>query len=262
MNCEQVNPYGGSDTRHKAEQVREMFDNIAPAYDFMNRAMTFGIDRCWRRKAVDMLRRHNPQTILDVASGTGDLALLMGRMTDAASITGIDLSEGMTAIGNRKIADAGLGSRIRLVTGDCLAMPMASDSFDAVTAAYGVRNFENLLAGYREMLRVLRPGGTITVIELSTPSNPVIRPLYRFYTRCIIPAIGRLISKDVRAYSYLPESIAAVPQRDAMTALMEQAGFTSAAWRQLTFGTCCIYTAVKPLPDQQSTNFNNNTITK
>lgn len=246
MNCEQVNPYGGNDCRQKSEQVREMFDNIAPAYDFMNRAMTFGIDRIWRRKAVDMLRRDNPQTILDVASGTGDLALLMGRMTDASAITGIDLSEGMTAIGNRKIADAAMADRIRLITGDCLALPMADNTFDAVTAAYGVRNFENLLAGYREMLRVLRPGGLLTVIELSTPTNPVIRPLYRFYTRCIIPTIGRLVSKDVRAYSYLPESIAAVPQRQRMTALMEEAGFTDTGCRQLTFGTCCIYTARKP----------------
>ncbi len=220
MNCEQVNPYGGTDHRHKAEQVREMFDNIAPAYDFMNRAMTFGIDRIWRRKAVDMLRRDNPQSILDVASGTGDLALLMGRLTQATSITGIDLSQGMTAIGNRKIADAGLSSRIRLLTGDCLALPMSDDTFDAVTAAYGVRNFENLLAGYREMLRVLRPGGLLTVIELSTPTNPLVRPLYRFYTRAIIPLIGRMISKDVRAYSYLPESIAAVPQRSDMTRLL------------------------------------------
>lgn len=254
MDCEQINPYDG-DTRNKAQQVREMFDNIAPAYDFMNRAMTFGIDRRWRRKAIKMLAAEKPASILDVATGTGDLAILMSRLTDAQSITGIDLSEGMIEVGRKKIARAELSDKITLEAGDCLNLPMSDDSFDAVTVAYGVRNFENLLAGYREMFRVLRPGGTLTVIELSTPSSPVVRPFYRIYTRHIIPLAGRMVSKDVRAYSYLPESIAAVPQRDDMTALMRQAGFTDTAWRSLTFGTCMIYTARKP--DSTPTTENN-----
>ncbi|MCM1291969.1 MAG: bifunctional demethylmenaquinone methyltransferase/2-methoxy-6-polyprenyl-1,4-benzoquinol methylase UbiE [Bacteroides sp.] len=245
MNCESINPYS-SDTRNKAEQVREMFDNIAPAYDFMNRAMTFGIDRRWRRKAVDMLMRLPHRDILDVASGTGDLAILLARTDPSASVTGIDLSEGMIEIGRDKTRRAGLADRITLTVGDCLNLPMADSSFDAVTVAYGVRNFENLLQGYRQMFRVLRPGGTLTVIELATPTSPLIKPLYRLYTRHIIPLAGRLVSKDVRAYSYLPESIAAVPQRDDMTALMAQAGFTDTAWRSLTFGTCIIYTARRP----------------
>lgn len=253
MNCESVNPYT-ADERNKSLQVREMFDNIAPAYDFMNRAMTFGIDRRWRRKAVDMLRRHPHAKILDVATGTGDLALLLARRTDAEMITGIDLSEGMIEVGRKKVEHAGLTDRISLRSGDCLNLPMADDTFDAVTVAYGVRNFENLLAGYREMLRVLRPGGTLTVIELSTPVNRLIKPLYRLYTRFIIPTIGRIVSKDVRAYSYLPESIAAVPQRRAMTALIEQAGFDNPAYRTLTFGTCCIYTAHKPDDSDKQTN--------
>lgn len=245
MYCEQVNPYK-DDVRGKSQQVREMFDNIAPAYDFMNRAMTFGIDRWWRRKAVDMLRRHPHENILDVATGTGDLAMLLARRTEARSITGIDLSEGMIEVGRRKISESGLSGRITLTAGDCLNLPMADSTFDAVTVAYGVRNFENLLKGYGEMLRVLRPGGFITVIELSTPANPLVRPLYKLYTRWIIPAVGRMVSKDVRAYSYLPESIAAVPQRSEMTALMQQAGFEDARFRTLTFGTCTIYTARKP----------------
>lgn len=245
MNCENVNPYL-ADRRPKGEQVASMFDAIAPAYDFMNRAMTFGIDRCWRRKAVDMLRTDNPDKILDVASGTADLAILLARLTDASRITGVDLSEGMLAVGREKVRREGLESRITLQQADCLALPMPDCSFDAVTVAYGVRNFQHLLQGYREMLRVLRPGGTLTVIELSTPTSPFIKPLYRFYTRCIIPLAGRLVSKDVRAYRYLPESIAAVPQRQNMTALMQQAGFTDARCRQLTFGTCCIYTARRP----------------
>lgn len=245
MNCENINPYTG-DSRNKSQQVREMFDNIAPAYDFMNRAMTFGIDRRWRRKAVYGLRDRHPVDILDVATGTGDLAMLIARRIDGSRITGIDLSEGMIGIGRKKIADAGLAGRITLRTADSLAMPFADDTFDAVTVAYGVRNFENLLQGYREMLRVLRPGGTLCVIELATPASPLVRPFYKFYTRCIIPAVGRLVSKDVRAYSYLPESIAAVPQRAGMTQLIGQAGFADASFRSLTFGTCCIYTAVKP----------------
>lgn len=242
--CERINPYD-SDSRPKSEQVRDMFDNIAPAYDFMNRAMTFGIDRRWRRIAVDMVARNPHDSILDIATGTGDLAMLLARRTQARRITGLDLSQGMIDIGRRKIERAGLAGRIELICGDSLAMPFADASFDAITVAYGVRNFADLLAGYREMARVLRPGGTLTVIELCTPTARLVRPLYRLYTRRIIPLMGRLVSKDVRAYSYLPESIAAVPQRAGMTALMEQAGFTDAAWRTLTFGTCAIYTARK-----------------
>lgn len=245
MDCEKINPYS-SDSRSKSEQIKTMFDNIAPAYDFMNRAMTFGIDRCWRRKAVDMLAKTSPREILDVATGTGDLAMLLARRIKESKVTGLDLSEGMIAVGRKKVGEAGLEERISLQCGDCLNMPFEENSFDAVTVAYGVRNFENLLQGYREMLRVLRPGGTINVIELSTPTSPIVKPLYKFYTRYIIPTVGRMVSKDVRAYAYLPESIAAVPQRQAMTSLMSEAGFINTSYRTLTFGTCCIYTATKP----------------
>ncbi len=184
--------------------------------------------------------------ILDIATGTGDLAILMTSLRPGSKITGVDLSEGMIEVGRRKVAARGLGDRIALQKADCLALPFADASFDCVTAAYGVRNFENLSAGYTEMLRVLRPGGTIMILELSTPQGFLTRPLYNFYCRALIPTMGRLVSHDVRAYSYLPESIAAVPQRQAMTALMEQAGFTDARFRQLTFGTCQIYTARRP----------------
>lgn len=245
MNCESINPYS-SDSRSKSEQIKTMFDNIAPAYDFMNRAMTFGIDRCWRRKAVDMLSKKMPKEILDVATGTGDLAMLLARRISGSMVTGVDLSEGMINVGRKKVADAGLSERISFECGDCLNLPWPDNSFDAVTVAYGVRNFENLLQGYSEMHRVLRPGGTINVIELSTPTSAIIKPLYKFYTRYIIPTVGRMVSKDVRAYAYLPESIAAVPQRTEMTALMQKAGFTDTTYRALTFGTCCIYTATKP----------------
>lgn len=240
---EHITPYGGN--APKERQVEQMFDSIAPAYDFMNRAMTLGIDRLWRRKAVGMLRTEHPAKILDVATGTGDLALLMARMMPEATITGVDLSSGMIKVGREKIEKSGLADRISLQVADCLTLPFASDSFDAITVAYGVRNFADLAAGYREMLRVLRPGGTLCVIELSIPANPLVKPFYRLYTRGVIPMVGRLISGDSRAYTYLPESIAAVPQRQSMCALMEQAGFTGAEFHPLTFGVCTIYLAQK-----------------
>ncbi len=243
VKAEKINPY--DDHRAKTEQVREMFDSIAPAYDFMNRAMTFGIDKCWRAKAVKMIKAHAPQKILDVATGTGDLAIKLARSLKPQKVTGIDLSEGMIAIGREKVAEAGLTDVIGLDSGDCLDLPFKDGVFDCVTVAYGVRNFEHLDQGYRQMHRVLKKGGMLCVIELSTPTSSIVKPLYRFYTRCIIPFVGRMVSKDVRAYSYLPESIAAVPQGDEMLRLMREAGFGDCRYRRLTFGTCTIYTAIK-----------------
>ena len=248
VKAERVNPYRG-DTRCKTEQVRDMFDSIAPAYDFMNRMMTFGIDRLWRRKAVRMLASGPHADILDVATGTGDLALLLARSLRPATVTGIDLSEGMLEVARRKAsADTGAaasGTKMTFLAADCLPLPMPDGTYDIVTAAYGVRNFEHLLRGYREMYRVLRPGGTLCVIELSTPTSPLVKPLYRFYTRHIIPLAGRIVSRDVRAYSYLPESIAAVPQGESMLALMREAGFSATEHHPLTFGVCTIYIARK-----------------
>lgn len=245
--AERVNPYR-DDTRCKTEQVRDMFDSIAPAYDFMNRMMTFGIDRLWRRKAVRMLSRMPHADILDVATGTGDLALLLARTLHPDTVTGIDLSEGMLEVARRKAqadtAAAESGADITFRTADCLALPMADNTYDTVTCAYGVRNFGNLLQGYREMHRVLRPGGRAVILELSTPTSAAVKPLYNLYTRHIIPTVGRLVSKDVRAYSYLPESIAAVPQGDEMTAIMREAGFSEARAIPLTFGVCTIYMAI------------------
>lgn len=244
VKAERVNPYQG-DQREKSQQVRVMFDNIAPAYDFMNRAMTFGIDKIWRRKAVRLIENMHPSKILDVASGTGDLAILLARKIPSASVLGVDISEGMLDLGSRKVADAGLSDRVLFSVADCLALPLPDNSFDCVSVAYGVRNFQNLLAGYKEMYRVMRPGGMLCVIELSTPDSPLVSPFYRFYTKCIIPAVGRMISNDVRAYSYLPESIAAVPKGKQMLRLISDAGFRDARFRPLTFGVCTIYTAFK-----------------
>ncbi|MBD5225703.1 MAG: bifunctional demethylmenaquinone methyltransferase/2-methoxy-6-polyprenyl-1,4-benzoquinol methylase UbiE [Bacteroidales bacterium] len=240
---EKVKPYDAS--RPKTEQVEEMFDSIAPAYDFMNRAMTMGIDKIWRAKAVAMVRGGAPRRILDVATGTGDLAIKLARAVPEASVTGIDLSEGMLEIGRQKVASAGLADRIALTKADCLDLPFADGSFDAVTVAYGVRNFENLAAGYREMARVLSPGGMLCVVELSVPQGRIVNPLYRLYSGKIIPAVGRPISRDSAAYSYLPASIAAMPQGERMLDIMRGAGLSDAALRALTFGVCTIYTAFK-----------------
>lgn len=242
---EQINPYDG-DTRGKTSQVRDMFDSIAPAYDFMNRAMTLGVDRAWRRKAVEVAAQGAPASILDLATGTADLAIALARRLPDAYVTGADLSERMIEAGRVKVSRAGLDSRVTLQVADGLHLPMPDSTFDCITIAYGIRNFASMLDGYREMWRVLRPGGRIVVLELSTPTNPVALALYNIYTRTLIPAVGRLVSHDCRAYSYLPESIRAVAQGERMTALMTEAGFTGARFRRLTFGSCTIYTATKP----------------
>ncbi len=242
-NPENVKPYDTS--RPKTQQVEEMFDSIAPAYDFMNRAMTMGIDRIWRAKAVAMVKETAPRRVLDVATGTGDLAIKLAKAIPGSSITGVDLSEGMLEIGRGKVAEAGLSERIALMKADCLKLPFADGSFDAVTVAYGVRNFENLAAGYREMARVLAPGGMLCVVELSVPQGRVVNPLYRLYSGKIIPAVGKLISRDSAAYSYLPASIAAMPQGERMLGIMRDAGLSEAALRPLTFGACTVYTAYK-----------------
>ena len=241
---EQVTPYSDQATT-KTDQVRQMFDAIAPAYDFMNRAMTLGIDIWWRRLAVKRLKRIAPAHILDVATGTGDFAIQLNDSLHPQHITGIDLSPGMLAEAQRKVKEKGLQEVISFEEGDCMALPMQDNTFDAVTVAFGVRNFEHLQQGYQEMARVLRPGGMLCVLELSTPTNKLIRWFYDLYTLHIIPAIGSIKSGDKSAYRYLPNSIAAVPQGDDMLQLMRNAGLKEATFRRLTLGVCTIYTAVK-----------------
>lgn len=245
LQAEQINPYEG-DTRGKTSQVREMFDSIAPAYDFMNRAMTLGVDRSWRRKAVETAAQDSPVRILDLATGTADLAIALARRLPMAKVDGADLSERMIEAGQAKIEKAGLERQITLQVADGLHLPMADNTFDCVTIAYGIRNFASMLDGYREIRRVLRPGGRVVVLELSTPVNPVALGLYHIYTRTLILLVGRMLSHDRRAYSYLPESVRAVAQGSEMTSLMNEAGFHDATFNRLTFGACTIYTATKP----------------
>ena len=237
---EQVTPYNDS-TSAKTEQVRQMFDSIAPAYDFMNRAMTMGIDIWWRRLAVKRLKRIRPTSILDVATGTGDFAIQLHNTLHPQHITGVDLSQGMLDEAVRKVKQKGLDGAITFEQGDCMALRMKDETFDAVTVAFGVRNFEHLQQGYREMARVLKPGGMLCVLELSTPTHPLIRWFYDIYTLHIIPWLGSLKSGDKSAYRYLPQSIAAVPQGDDMLQLMRNAGLREATFKRLTLGVCTIY---------------------
>lgn len=241
---EQVTPYSDS-TSAKTEQVRQMFDSIAPAYDFMNRAMTMGIDIWWRRLAVKRLKRIRPTSILDVATGTGDFAIQLHNTLHPQHITGVDLSQGMLDEAVRKVKQKGLDGAITFEQGDCMALRMKDETFDAVTVAFGVRNFEHLQQGYREMARVLKPGGMLCVLELSTPTHPLIRWFYDLYTLHIIPWLGSLKSGDKSAYRYLPQSIAAVPQGDDMLQLMRNAGLREAKFKRLTLGVCTIYVGVR-----------------
>lgn len=239
MKVEEIKPYNSDGG--KAKQVEEMFDSIAPAYDFMNRAMTMGIDRWWRRVAVRMVGKTHPRRILDVATGTGDFAIGLYNGAMPEGVVGIDLSQGMLDVARKKIAKLGLSEAIAVQQGDCLALPFDDASFDAVTVAFGVRNFEHLLQGYQQMHRVLRPDGVLCVIELSTPRNRVVRWFYDLYTLHIIPWFGALKSHDKSAYRYLPQSIAAVPQGEDMLAIMREAGFKDCKVKRMTFGTCSIY---------------------
>lgn len=243
---EDITPYGQGTCKH--EQVQQMFDNIAASYDRLNAMMTFGMHRRWLKRLVRETAQSSPRHILDIATGTGDVALALARDIADATIVGIDLSQGMLDIAATKIAkaEASIRERINLTCGDALALPYDDNTFDAVTVAYGVRNFDNIAKGYDEMFRVLRPGGKLLVLELSTPASALIRIPYKMYVRYVIPTMGRLVSKDSRAYRYLPESVAAVPARADMCRLMTDAGMTDARWHGFFLGVCTLYIATKP----------------
>lgn len=250
--AEKIMPYG--DDSAKGGQVEQMFDSIAPAYDLMNSVMSLGMHTRWRNRALKLageLLGHSPAEILDVATGTGDVAFALHRRFPEARIHGLDLSEGMLSIAREKLGSLPENERelITFVQGDSLAMEFPDNHFDLITVAYGVRNFENLRKGYAEMLRVLKRGGVLCVIELSQPTGWLPLAGYRIYTRGIIPVAGRMVSGDPRAYSYLHESIEAAPQRDAMTSIMKEAGFADCVWKSIFPGAVCIYLATKRIPD-------------
>lgn len=236
---EQITPYQTGE--RKTEQIRTTFNTIAPRYDRLNRILSLGIDLSWRKRALRWLAYSPPRRLLDVATGTGDFALLAGDLFPNAEITGIDLSPEMLKIAERKASEKGQETRYRFLTEDVLNSGLPSDSFDAVTVAFGVRNFENLLAGVTAMCRLLRPGGRMILLELSRPRNSVIRFFYRLYLRVWMPFVGRLVSGHAAEYRYLPASIDTVPQGDAMLALLRKAGFNNCTCHPYTFGVCTAY---------------------
>lgn len=234
-----MKPYNTEHT--KKEEVREMFDNIAPKYDLLNHTLSMSIDRLWRRHVVNCVRRAKPRRILDVATGTGDLAIAMARRIDGVQVLGVDLSERMLEVARRKVEARGLDGRIVLDRGDAEHLDVATGSIDVVTVAFGVRNFGDLDAGLREMARTLRPGGRVVILEFSRPANPLFRAVYEFYTYRILPRIGGLVSRDRRAYEYLPASVSEFPLPDAFLHRMEAAGFRNCKARSQSFGIAQIY---------------------
>ena len=239
----QVTPYNGQES--KKGQATRMFDAIAPYYDHLNRLLSLGIDVWWRKKAIQKLAEAKPSHILDIATGTADLAMEAAKAISPQSIIGLDISSKMLAIGQTKIEKAGLTSIIRLETGDSEQLRFENASFDAVTAAFGVRNFENLEKGLAEMYRVLKPGGTLVILEFSKPRIFPVKQLFNLYFQHFLPWIGRMRSKDEKAYKYLYESVQAFPDYSNFTAILQQIGFQHAGYEPLTTGICCIYSAKK-----------------
>lgn len=238
-----VAPYQDSD-KNKKEQVEQMFDNIAPKYDFLNHFLSLGIDKLWRKKAVRILSTFQPKRILDVASGTGDFAITTARLK-VDEIVGFDLSEQMLKVGEEKVRKLGLEKLIKFKKGDSEAMPFDNDEFDAITVAFGVRNFEHLQEGLDEFLRVLKTDGVAIILEFSKPRYFPFKQLYRFYFFHILPLVGRMVSKDASAYSYLPESVMAFPDDQVMLKILRDTGFRKVSQKRLTLGIATIYIAQK-----------------
>ena len=240
---EKVTPYKDN-SKGKKEQVTEMFDNVSSNYDFLNRILTFGIDTSWRKKVVKILAKDNPKKLLDIATGTGDFAILLAKL-NPEKIIGLDISKGMLDVGIKKVKAKKLDNLIAMVLGDSENLPFEDNSFDAITVGFGVRNFEDLDKGLQEIHRVLRPKGTFAVLETSQPTKFPVKQLFRFYSNYIIPTIGTLFSKDKRAYTYLPESAKVFPYGKAFNNILEKNGFKEVKDIPVTFGASTIYIAKK-----------------
>ena len=239
---EEVKPY--SSEGKKREQVEAMFDNIANEYDRFNYLASFNIDRIWRKRAISSLKPFAPRNVLDIATGTGDLALLIEKTLKPESIIGCDISEGMMQVAREKCRRRGI-TNIRFEKEDCTALSYPDDSFDALTSSFGVRNFQELEKALGEMHRVLRPGGHLVILELSSPTKFPMKQLFPVYAKYVMPTLGRLFSKDAKAYRYLPESIAAFPQGEVMQGILEKIGFSKVEFRRYTGGICTFYLATK-----------------
>lgn len=240
---EKIRPY--NDKGDKGTQVEQMFDNIAPNYDKLNHRLSWNIDRGWRRKAIRQLAAEHPQQLLDIATGTGDFAIMAAKMLNPQHIVGVDISEGMMEIGRRKVLQMNLQDTVTFDKQDCMSLDYPDGSFDAVTAAFGIRNFPDLDKGLREMCRVLRKGGQLSIVELTTPVSFPMRQLFSIYSHTVLPVYGRMISHDASAYSYLTKTIEAFPQGEEMMDILKKAGFSQTSFKRLTFGICTMYYAVK-----------------
>ncbi|HLP11196.1 MAG TPA: bifunctional demethylmenaquinone methyltransferase/2-methoxy-6-polyprenyl-1,4-benzoquinol methylase UbiE [Flavobacteriales bacterium] len=240
--AETVKPYNTG--KSKKEEVAQMFNNISGKYDFLNHFFSFGIDKRWRKKVIKLLRPHNPKLILDIATGTGDFAIAALKL-NPDKVTGIDISTGMLAVGREKTNRHELRSQIELLEGDSENIQFADNYFDAITVGFGVRNFENLEKGLSEMLRVLKPGGFAMILEFSKPKRFPIKQLFKFYSKRIMPFFGRKISKDERAYAYLPESVQAFPEGEEMKAILLKVGFKSVEIKPVSGGIATIYVTQK-----------------
>lgn len=238
-----VKPYKDSDLSKKA-QVAQMFDNISKKYDFLNHFLSMGIDVGWRKKVVKIIGKQNPDSILDIATGTGDLAIMLANL-NVSEIVGLDLSEGMLAVGTKKVKAKHLSKVIAMIQGDSENLPFEDNRFDAVTVSFGVRNFENLTKGLSEILRVLKPQGKLVILEFSKPESFIMKHLYGFYSSVILPFLGKLISKDRSAYTYLPESVAAFPYGKAFNQILKNVGFNAIENQPVSFGIATIYSASK-----------------
>lgn len=232
--------------KSKKEQVADMFNKIAGKYDVMNRFLSARTDVGWRKKAIRMLKKDNPQHILDVATGTGDMALMAYKLLHPALITGIDISEGMLELGRKKVEKEQLGGKINLVLGDSETINFAENTFDAVMVAFGVRNFENLENGLSEMLRVLKPGGRLIVLEFSKPRRKAVKGFYNLYMGLVAPQVARWFRQNKEAYQYLNESANAFPDRQLFTDILKKVGYTETDCKPLSLGICCIYSGRKP----------------
>lgn len=240
---ENIKPYNADEK--KSVQVEKMFDNIAHAYDRLNHTLSLGIDKSWRCKAIAWLKPFHPQRIMDVATGTGDFAIQAYQDLLPEELIGTDISEGMMNVGKEKVQRNGLTGKIIFAKEDCTSLTFGAESFDAVTVAFGVRNFEDLDKGLSEICRVLTPNGKLVILELSYPEKFPMKQLYAIYSRIVIPTLGKLFSKDNSAYHYLPQSIKAFPQGEVMKNIIGKAGFREVSFRRLTFGICTLYMASK-----------------
>jgi len=241
---DKVVPYQGS-AQGKKDQVAEMFDDIAPKYDFLNRFLSAGIDVSWRKKALAELKTLNPQTLLDVATGTADVAIMAARILNPQKIVGIDISTGMLDLGRKKLLKEGLEKQIELQTGDSEAINFPEASFDAVTVAFGVRNFADLEKGLSEIYRVLKPGGKLVVLEFSKPKIIGIQQFYNLYMGIVAPGVGSIFSKNRDAYQYLHDSVQKFPEGNAFTDILNKTGFKENTCKRLSLGICSIYTGIK-----------------